>query len=237
MKKRLSLIISLVSCLVAAAPPQQKPNPTEVLAGTAENGKKILEALTTYTYYSELTIQTVSQSDTITGEFHRFSQISYDNGGKRQEKIFEDKSTLPKEAYIGTNAVNNLVNVYQFLITPETVKQYEIEYVGREKVDELSTYVFDVKPRVKLPDPEKSSDRYLKGRIWIDDQDLQVVKVTGQALPEQGAHRTPKFETIFQNHGKFWFPTYTSADDEIRLGNRFSRVIVKVRLTSFKKVR
>ena len=234
----------MIALMIASGPvgsgasaPQEKSNPEEVLARVAQRGRQVAEALRGYTYYAELTLQTVSQADVITGKYFRFSQLSYDGDGNRQEKVFENTSTLPKEAHIGTNAAYNLIRVYQFIITPETLNQYEISFVGREKIDELNTYVFDVKPKLKMPDPEKSSERFLKGRVWIDDQDLQVVKVAGQALPEQSAHRTPKFETYFQNYDQYWFPAYTTADDEIRVGNRLSRVIVKVRFTSYKKVK
>ena len=220
----------------AAAAAQEKNNPSGLLAASAEKGKQLTGALRGYTYYAELTLQTVSPADVITGKYFRFSQLSYDSAGNRQEKVFETTSTLPKEAHIGTNAAYNLIRVYQFIVTPEALDQYEFSYVGREKIDELNTYVFDVKPKVKLPDPEKSPDRFFKGRVWIDDQDLQVVKAAGQALPEQTAHRTPRFETYFQNYDQYWFPAYTSADDEIRVSNRLSRVIVKVRFTGYKKV-
>src|SRR3989442_7130170 len=195
---------------------QQLP-PTEILSKAAERGAQLVAALKDYTYYAELTIQTVSQSDTITGKYYRFSQISFDREGAHQEKVLENTSTLPIGVHIGTNAANNLTRVYQFVITPETLSQYELNYVGRERIDELNTYVFDVKPKIKMPDPDKSADRYLKGRVWIDEQDLCVVKVAGQALPEQGSHRTPKFETYFQNYDKYWFPASMSADDSIRV--------------------
>jgi Outer membrane lipoprotein-sorting protein len=221
---------------VARAQATAKPVPTEILAASAEKGKSLLAALREYTYYTELTIQTVSQSNTITGKFYRFSQISFDPAGKRQERILENTSTLPEEVHIGTNAANNLTRVYQFIITPETMNDYEFNYIGRERVDELNTYVFDVKPKIKLPDPEKSSERYLRGRVWIDDQDLCVVKVAGEALPEQSAHRTPKFETFFQNVDQFWFPAFVAADDSVRMGKYSTRVVVKAHFTSYKRV-
>ncbi len=214
----------------------QAPAPSETLATAAEKGKQLLAALRGYTYYAELTIETVSQADIVTGKYYRFSQISFDRDGNRQEKIFDNTSTLPESVYIGTNAANNLTRVYQFIISPEILNQYEFNYVGREKIDELNTYVFDVKPKVKMPDPDKSNERFLKGRVWIDDQDLCVVKVAGEALPEQSAHRTPRFETYFQNYDKYWFPAYASADDTVRMGKHSTRVIVKVRFTSYKKV-
>lgn len=219
---------------ISTAAAQQK-SPAEILALAAQHGKETLQALRSFSYYAELTIETVSQSDTITGKYYRFSKISYAADGTREEKVLENKSTLPVDVYIGTNAANNLTRVYQFAITPETLSQYELSYVGRERVDELDTYVFDVKPKIKLPDPDKSNERYLKGRVWIDDQDMCVVKVAGEALPEQNAHRTPKFETYYQNHDKYWFPAYTSADDDVRVGRRSTRVVVKVRFTSYKK--
>jgi hypothetical protein len=235
-----TLVASLIIAAAAPVPPgseaTQKAPPPEILSAAAEHGKQLMAALRGYTYYAELTIQTVSQSDIITGKYFRFSQVTFDREGNRQEKILENTSTLTKDVYIGTNAANNLTRVYQFIITPETLDQYQLSYVGRERVDELNTLVFDVKPKVKMPDPDKSQDRYLKGRVWIDDQDLCVVKVAGEALPEQSAHRTPKFETYFQNYDSYWFPAYTSADDSIRVGRYFTRVIVNVRFTGYKKV-
>jgi hypothetical protein len=213
----------------------QKPTPEEILKTVAAKGVRLIEALRTYTYYAELTIQTVSDADVITGEFYRFTVISFDSAGNRQEKILENKSSLPPESHIGTNAANNLTRVYQFIITPETLSLYEFSYVGRERVDELDAYVFDVKPKGKMPNPEKSAERYLKGRVWIDSQDMCVVKASGEALPEQSSHRTPRFESYFQNHDDFWFPAYTSADDEVRMGQRNRRVRVTVRYTGYKK--
>ena len=230
------LIVLIAVCsFLDATGSQQTPDPAEILSKTAGNGTKVIASLKEYSYYSELTLQTVNAVDLITGTYSRSSQVYFDPDGVRREKVFDDKSTLPEKVYIGTNAVNNLTHVYYFIVTPEILNIYEFNYVGKERIDELFTYVFDVKPRVKLPDPERTRERYLKGRVWIDDQDFQVVKVAGEALPEQSAHRTPKFETYFQNYGKYWFPAYASADDDVQVGSRRMRVIVKVRFTGYKK--
>ena len=234
--------LAVLVCIVAATgaasglePSAQKKTPPQILAAAAENGAKVIAALRDYTYYAELTLQTVSAADVITGAYYHFSKISWDKDGNREERVLEEKSSLPKDTFIGSNAVNSLTHVYQFNLTPETLSQYELDYVGREKLDEIDTYAFDVRPTVKLPDPQKSRDRYLKGRVWIDDRDLQVVKVAGQAVPEQSSHRTPKFETYFQNHDRYWFPAYTTADDDLRVGHDVTRVVVKVRFTGYQK--
>ncbi|MEK6284658.1 MAG: hypothetical protein AABO57_02850 [Acidobacteriota bacterium] len=238
----LDIVRTIAACLTIvatgpypSAPAAPQKSPAEILSAAAERGKDLLAALRGYTYYAELTIETISLADTITGKYYRFSKISFDRNGNRQEKVLDNTSTLPKDVYIGTNSANNLTRVYQFTITPETLNVYELNYVGRERVDELTTFVFDVKPRIKMPDPDRSHERYLKGRVWIDDQDLCVVKVAGEALPEQSGHTTPKFETYFQNHDNYWFPAYTSADYSVRLGSYSTRVRVNLRFTGYTK--
>jgi hypothetical protein len=215
----------------------QKLSPQEILRAAAENGKLALAALREYTCFTELTIETVSQADTITGKYYRLIEVSFDRDGNRQERNIETTSTLPKDVYIGVSSANNLIRVYQFTITPETLDRYEFSYVGREQVDELSTHVFDVQPKVKIPGSDKIQERYMRGRVWIDDQDMSLVKVTGEALPEQRGRRTPRFETYFQNQDKYWFPSYSSGDDRIQVGKYPTRVMVKLRFTGYKKAK
>jgi hypothetical protein len=239
----LDIVRTIVACLIIAAagqlPPAsaalQKASPAEILSAAAERGRELLTALREYSYYSELTIQTVGPADTITGKYYRFSRVSSGRDGNRQERVLETTSTLPNGVYVGTSTASNLTRVYQFMMTPETLNQYDLNYVGRELVDELNTVVFDVKPKIKMPDAARSHERYLRGRIWIDDQDLCVVKVAGEALPARNGQRIPKFETYFQSYDKYWFPAYTSADDNVRVGDDSTRVIVKVRFTDYKK--
>lgn len=232
------LIITAVVPWSPASRALQKEQPSEILSATAERGDRLQTELRHYTYFAELTIQTVSQADIITGKYYRFSKVSFDRDGTRRERVLENSSTLPKDIYIGMETAENLTRIYHFTITSETLKQYEISYVGRERIDELNTYVFDVTPRFKMPNPDKgdkSRERYLKGRVWIDEQDHCVVKVAGEPVPEQSGHQAPNFETYFQNYGRSWFPAYASAVDFIRVEGYFNRVVVNVRYTGYKR--
>jgi hypothetical protein len=227
----------LASLIIAVSNPSrglQRGSSADFIAAASERGKELIAALHNYSYYSEITIESVSQADTITGKYYRFSQVSFDDHGNPQERVLEAISTLPADVRIGAATANKLISVYQFLLTPETLSKYELNYIGRERVDDLDTAVFDVKPRIRLQDAEKD-ERYLKGRIWIDEQDRCVVKVSGQAVPERGSVRAPKFETYFQNYDKFWFPAYSKADDTIKTGSYYTRIVVNVRFTGYKK--
>lgn len=235
-----SLIPSLIMAGFATQSPSlilQKESPSEILLAAAERGDRLQTELRAYTYFAELTIQTVSQADIVTGKYYRFSRISFDRDGTRRERVLENTSTLPKDLYIGTETANNLTRIYHFIITTEALKQYEINYVGRERIDELNTLVYDVKPRFKLQADkrDRTRDRFLKGRVWIDDEDHCVVKVAGEPVPTHSGHQPASFETYFQNYGSSWFPAYTSAVDFIRVEGYFNRVVINLRYTGYKK--
>ncbi len=115
-----------------------------------------------------------------------------------------------------------------FVMTNETADQYIITYLRREKVDEISCYVFSVRPKVLTKDRK----RYFEGEIWVDDQDLQIVKTFGRSTGHLGRNEDqqfPKFETYREQiDGKYWFPTYTYADDTLNFKDGPSQRIKEV---------
>src|ERR1044072_5381389 len=90
-----------------------------------------------------------------------------------------------------------------------------------------------------MPDPKKTKERLFKGRIWVDDQDLQIVKTKGKGVPETKQNKFPTVET-YREHidGRFWFPTYSYADEELIFENGSSlHVRMKVRYMDFTPTR
>src|SRR5262245_47087774 len=69
---------------------RSEKSPAETLNAAAERGRALQEALHRYSWYSELTIETVSDADTITGKYYRLSQVSHDRAGQRQERLIEN---------------------------------------------------------------------------------------------------------------------------------------------------
>lgn|ERR1700733_2490909 len=212
---------------------QDAPDPAQVINKAAENGQSAMAAMTRYSYTAEVAVQYVGVGDIVEWEYNRSSKVFYDRYGAVSERLIEEKSTLPKDESINSWAVNNLVRVYKFMLTPTTLKLYDFNYIGRERIDELDTLVFDLLPKKRIQGAEGLGQRYLRGRIWIDDRDLQVVKVAGEILPEPRPHRTPRFETYFQNYDKFWLPAYTTADDDLLLAGDYLRVNVKARFIDY----
>ena len=123
------------------------------------------------------------------------------------------------EIGITTQDLEDLGGVNPFALEASKLDNYSFKYVGTEKIDELDLYVFDVGPKI-MPDIKKVKERFFQGRIWVDRQDLQIVKARGKGVPEDKNNKYPIFETYREQiDGKYWFPTYTYADDELTFGN------------------
>jgi hypothetical protein len=192
-------------------------------------------ALAEYAFKRDATIQTIGFGGEVTGEYHRVSQFVFDDRDQRFEKItFFPPPTLT-ELVVTQEDIEDLGGVQPFALEAAKINQYNFNYLGKERIDEIDTYVFDVAPKVV---PKKVSERFFQGRIWVDQQDLQIVKVRGKGVPE-GNQRFPLFETYREQvDGRYWFPTYTQADDELQFPKgQTIHVRMLVRYTDYKRFR
>src|ERR1044072_2676981 len=189
-------------------------------------------ASTTYSFKRDALLQSIGMGGQVIGEYHRVSNFTFDNQGNRYEKI--SFFPMPTLAAVTQEDVEDLGGIEPFALEPSKIDQYNIRYVGKEKIDELDLYVFDVTPKV-IPNPKKSKERLFTGRIWVDDQDLQIVKTKGKGVPETKQNKFPTVETYRQHiDGRYWFPTYSYADEELIFDNGSSlHVRMKVRYTDF----
>jgi hypothetical protein len=172
-------------------------------------------ALNQYSFKREAIVQTIGMGGQISGEYRRISRFVFDDSGKRYEKILLFPLPTLTELTLTPEDLEDLSGVQTFALEPSKINLYNLTYVGKEKLDELNCYVFDVEPKV-MPDPKKTKERFFKGRIWVDDVDVQIVKVRGKGVPEKKNERHPTYETYREQiDGKFWFPTYTYSDEEL----------------------
>lgn len=184
---------------------------------------ELREVWTNYSYIQESKIQRIGPGDTITGDFYQLSEFVFTDAGKRIQRILRaPQSVLEMEGVLTAEDKNALINLQPFALTAEELPNYNVAWVGKEKVDELQTIVFDVVPKVmsdekalkKLKD-QKVEGKFFQGRVWVDEEDMQVVKVQGKVVPEF-KQRFPRFETYRENiDGRYWFPTYTYSDDTL----------------------
>jgi nitrogen regulatory protein PII len=191
------------------------------------------KALNNYGFKRDAVVQTIGMGEQITGEYRRTSQFSFDDRGNRYERInYFPQPTLTEVSFTQED-LEDLGGVQPFALEASKIDRYKFSYVGKERIDELDLYVFDVAPRVM---PKKVGDRLFQGRVWVDDRDLQIVKVRGKGVPE-GKQRFPIFETYREQvDGRYWFPTYTSVDDELVFpGGQTVHLRMTVRYTDYRR--
>jgi outer membrane lipoprotein-sorting protein len=193
-------------------------------------------ALTNYVFNRSATIQTVGMGGQITGVYRRDSFLNLTPDGKRFEKILFAPMPTLTDITITPQDLEDLGGVNPFALEPSAVAQYNFTYVGKEKIDELDLYVFDVTPKV-IPNPKKTNLRLFTGRVWVDDADLQIVKSKGKAVPEDKDNKYPVVETWRENiDEKYWFPAYSSSDDELIFDSGLAvKLKMRVKYTDYKQ--
>jgi hypothetical protein len=170
-------------------------------------------ALNQYSFKRDATLQSLGMGGQVTGEYHRVSYFTFDDSGNRFEKI--SYFPMPSFGAVTKEDIDDLGGIQPFALEPSKIPQYNFKYVGREKIDELNLYVFDVTPKV-VPDAKKTKERFFTGRVWVEDQDFQIVKTKGKGLPETKINKFPTVETYREQiDGRYWFPTYSYADEEL----------------------
>lgn len=193
------------------------------------------QALNSYSFKRDALMQSLGMGGQVTGEYHRVSTFTFDDSGNRYEKI--SYFPMPSFASVTQEDIDDLGGVSPFALEPSKVDRYNFKYVGKEKIDELSLHVFDVSPKI-MPDPKKIKERLFMGRIWVDDQDFQIVKTKGKGVPETKQNKFPTVETYREQIGLFWFPTYSYADEQLLFDDgNVLHVRMKVRYSDFTEAR
>ena len=238
-------VVVLAVCAFSALPllaqegslenvPPNGITPEEIIQRFAAKEKEFKEAREHYTYRQDIKVQT-RDGDTVTGEYHEVFDVLYDDKGHRIENVvFAPQSSLEQGGLsLDQGDVQDFRNRLPFVLTTEEVPEYNILYAGQQQEDQLHCYVFDIAPKQIV-----GKKRYFQGRIWVDDHDFQIVKTYGQAVPEirdtkkkgKEEHLYPKFTTWREQiDNRYWFPTYTRADDTLHFntGDIHIREIVK----------
>lgn len=210
----------------------------QIIQKFTKNEDDFRMALTNYVFNRSATVQTIGLGGLITGTYRRDSFMTFTSDGKRFEKITYAPISTLKELQITPEDIEDLGGVNPFAINPRDANDYTFNYIGKQKIDELNTHVFDVRPKV-IPNPDKTKKRYFVGRIWVDDRDFMIVKSKGKGVPEPGKQKFPVVETWRTNvDGKYWFPAYTSSDDELVFDNgQVVKLRMRVRYDNYKQGR
>ena len=184
----------------------------QVIQRFAQKESQFRQAWEQYAFRQDIKVQTLD-GDTPNGEYREVTDITFTDAGKRIENVvFAPQPTL-QGVDMSREDQEDIRHRYPFVLSTDELPLYQILYVGKQKVDELDTYVFDIAPK-----QIEKNKRYVQGRIWVDQQDLQIVlthlKPVYQRSKATENQAFPAFTTYREQiDGVNWFPTYVKADE------------------------
>lgn len=196
------------------------PVPAEqIIKEFAAKESEFQDALNHYTYRRYARVQTLDDDKKVDGEWYEVDDVTFDSTGHRTEKVvFAPGSTLQR-VMMSPSDLQDISHGYPFVLTTEEIAQYDVKYVGKQKVDEVDCYVMEVAPKVI-----EKNKRYFLGRIWIDASDLQIVVTNGRMVPDDTRKGKEDLHPPFmtwraQVDGHYWFPVYTKGEGILHFGS------------------
>ncbi len=185
----------------------------QVIAKFGARESEFATAREDYTFRQVVKIETINDdTGKPNGAYNDVTDISFDNAGKRAEHVVFAPGGELHDVMLSQSDFDDIAHRLPFILRTEDLPQYDITYIGRQKVDDLDTYVFD-----SVPKRYEKGKRYFQGRIWVDQKDLQIVLINGKTVPQdtRKGHEdlSPPYSTYYEEiDGVNWFPTYTHAD-------------------------
>ena len=217
-----------------------KPNPeappmpeAEIIRQFTQHEDQSKRAYDSYSFEQTVRVQELGEGGGPAGEFSVTGEFYTKPDGQRYERIVKPPSSTLRRTAFSLEDVQELARLPLFVLTTEELPGYTLTYEGQEKLDELNTYIFLVKPK-----QVERKRLHFDGVVWVDDHDLAIVKSYGQFVTDVAGEATKlpfkMFETYRENfQQKYWFPTYIRSDDMETLEKTQLRLRLVVRSTNF----
>ena len=214
------------------APPSGGLTPETIVQKMGERESEFAHARDAYTFRQSVKVQTISEDNgRPDGEYQQVTDVVFNKDGARDEHVvFAPQNTLER-VMMSPADFADIEHRLPFVLTTQDLPQYDVKYLGRQKVDALDTYVFSAAPKTI-----EKNHRYFQGKVWLDQQDLEIVLINGKSVPDdkRKGHEdlSPPYTTYYEQvDGKYWFPTYTKAEGDLHFngGNGYMSQTVHLR--------
>jgi hypothetical protein len=210
----------------------------EIVKKFTEREATLKKASDAYTFTVDMVVQTLGGGG-VTGELKRTTDIGFDERGKRKVTVTNSTVSTLRGLQVTPEDYADAETGALGLVRPDNVQEYFVKYVGRQPVDQLKTFVFDIAPKNVGKD-----GAYFQGRVWVDDAEFAIVKTCGQTLraddlpkkaPRGMEFVVPTFVTYREQVGTNWFPTFSRAEEVMQFPRGLVKMRETVKLTQYKK--
>ncbi len=209
---------------------------SEIIRRFSQKEDEYLATRTHFTYKKPIRIEEFGPDGKPSGEFMLVMEPARDSDGKLYEKVVQRPQSTMHHFFLRSEDLEGLERIPAFPLTTKQLVNYNLKYLGKEQVDEVECYIFQVKP--KTVERQKA---YFDGIVWVDAKYLEVVKTYGQWMTDLGPMHVVKdlpfglFETYRENvEGKYWFPNYSRSDDTAEIKGQQIPVRIVIKWSDFK---
>src|SRR5271168_337853 len=189
-----------------------------------------------YGYRKTLRIQEFGPDGQPSGEMLRVTEVRPTSDGKVSVEVIEKPQSTLKHIFLEPEDLAALDRLPAYALTTSQLAKYDLKYLGKEQVDEIDCYIFQVKPRML-----ERMHGYFDGIVWVDAKYVEVVKTYGRWVTDLGDMRPIEqlpfslFETYRENvDGKYWLPNYSRSDDTLHIKDGDFPMRVTIKWTDFK---
>jgi hypothetical protein len=235
------------------APPRQvrrisgvnRPEPTpvppeQIIRSFAAREDETAHAHQNYSFKRSILFQEFPADGEPGGELARESAVFLATNGRRYERATDHHAKQLLTAELQVEDLPRIAKIPLFPLTTEQIKYYDLSYLGTQPLDELSTYIFQVKPKRLLPEYP-----LFDGLVYVDNQDLAIVKLYGhwRMLDDEEKPKTRDepfnlsslYEIYCENvDEKYWFPTFIRSDEYLRGKDGEDHLRLTVKMTDYK---
>lgn len=220
-----------------APPPEPPPSlpPEQIIQHFSQKEMDFAQARPRFGYKKTIRLTEFGLDGKPSGEYEVVAQTVVGSEGEVFEKVLENPPSTLRYLQLEPPDLRALMRIPAYPLVPSQLSKYDLKYAGREKVDEIDCYLFEIKPKtVEREHP------YFQGLVWVDAQYLEVVKTYGKFVTDLGDYHSPSlpfatFETYRENvDGKYWFPDYFRSDDYLKLKDREVPVRLVIKWSGFK---
>src|SRR5205809_170717 len=191
--------------------PASLPEP-EIIRRFSQKEDEYLAMRTHFTYKKTIRIEEFGPDGRPSGEYVLVTQPARAADGKFYEQVVQRPESTLQHFYLRSEDLDGLQRIPAFPLTTAQLANYNLKYLGKEQVDEVNCYIFQVKP--KILERQKA---HFDGVVWVDWQYVEVVKTYRENV-----------------QGKYWFPDYSRSDDTLDLKGQQIPVRIVIKWTDFK---
>jgi hypothetical protein len=219
------------------APEKAPLPPEEIIRRLGQYEDALSAAFGGFTYRRTIRLEEFGDDGKPSGRAESILQMTLEADGTRRFRPGARTESTLRFAALEPDVLELIGQMPVFPFATPQLSKYDITYQAAEPVDDLMTYVFQVKPR-----QVSRTAAYFSGVIWVDDRDFAVVKTYGKWVTETGDVTLGELPfTFYETYrqyvaGKYWMPAYTRSDGYLGSGDARVPVRLTIRWEEYKAI-